>query len=83
LSYTVYMSTTLTVRADESLREALLQRAKAQGKTLSEVVREILESAVTERPLGDRIGHLRGRLHLSASAAEPWRDRLRDRNWRS
>ena len=83
MSYTVYMSKTLTFRADEGLRDALLKRAQAQGKTLSEVVREILESAVQERPLGERIGHLRGRLQLKAPASEPWRDRLRDRNWRS
>ncbi len=80
--YIVYMSKTITIRTDESLRGALVQRAREQGKTLSEVVREILESAVQERPLEDRIGHLRGRLQLNAATSEPWRDRLRDRNWR-
>jgi hypothetical protein len=83
VSYNVYMSTTLTVRTKEPLREALLKRADAQGKTLSELVREILEDAVLERPLGSRIGYLRGRLSLSGLSTENWRERLHDRNWRS
>ena len=33
-----------------------------QGKTVSEVAREILSAAVSERPLGARIGRLRGQL---------------------
>ena len=82
MSYNVYMRTTVTVRTDASLREALLKRAVSQGKTLSELVREILEEAVLERPLGGRIGHLRGKLTSSTSADEGWRKRLRDRNWR-
>jgi hypothetical protein len=46
MSYTVFMDTTLTIRADERLRAALEQRARTQGKTLSSVAREILEAAV-------------------------------------
>ena len=83
LSYNVYVRTTITVRTDSSLRAALLDRAETQGKTLSELVREILEGAVLDRPLGGRIGHLKVRLSLSSSANEDWRKRLRDRNWRS
>ena len=75
-------NTTLTVRTDAELREALDRRAEAEGKTLSELVREILERAVTERPLAQRVGHLRGRLRL-ASTGDAWRKRLRERNWRS
>ena len=76
------MSTTLTVRTDESLRAALLKRAAAQGKTLSEVVREILEEAVLERPLASRVGHLKGSLTLSGLQSSSWRERIRNRNWR-
>jgi len=83
MSYTVYMSTTLTVRTDEALRQALAKRAEESGKTLSELVREILEEAVIDRPLAERIGQLKGRLQLAPATAEPWRDRLRERNWRS
>ena len=77
------MSTTLTVRADEALRDALAERARSQGKTVSQLVREILEAALAERPLGARAGHLKGRLVLREQASEPWREGLRQRNWRS
>jgi len=61
LSYTVYMrTTTLTIRTDEGLREALQKRAEVQGKTVSELAREILTEAVSD----------------------PWRQQLRERNWR-
>jgi len=76
------MSTTLTVRTDEALRQALLKRAEETGKSLSELVRGILEEAVVDRPLGDRISNLKGRLRLTSVESEPWRDRLRERNWR-
>ncbi len=77
------MRTTLTIRADEALRDALTERARAQGKTLSQLVREILEAALVERPLEKRAGHLRGRLMLREQATEPWRESLRQHNWRS
>lgn len=77
------MSTTLTVRTDEPLREALRSRAAAQGKTISMLVREILEEALMERPITARAGHLKGRLDLPAASEDPWRRQLRERNWRS
>lgn len=76
------MSTTLTIRTDSALRKALSQRARAQGKTISEVAREILRNALEEDALGSRTGRLRGRLRLSRNQAEPWRQALRQRNWR-
>jgi predicted transcriptional regulator len=75
------MRTTLTIRTDPALRERLERRAKAQGKTVSAVAREILEDALDERPLRLRIGHLKGRLKLDRE--RPWGDALRQRNWRS
>lgn len=81
--YTVHMSTTITVRTDETLRSRLEERAAAEGKSLSGFVRGVLEEAVVEKPLGDRIGHLRGTLELRRPDAEPWRQRLRERNWRA
>jgi len=77
------VSTTLTVRTDEALSAALRQRAAAQGKTVSRVVREILEEALSERPMGLRAGHLKGRLEVPADGEDPWRRQLRERNWRS
>lgn len=76
------MSTTLTIRTDAALREALAKRASAQGKTISEVAREILRSALDERPLEERTSHLKGRLLLGARQSEAWRRSLRERNWR-
>lgn len=78
----VYMSMTLSVRTDTPLRAALEKRAAAEGKTVSQVAREILEDALTERPLKTRAGHLKGRLELERRPAEQWRKRLRNRNWR-
>jgi plasmid stability protein len=76
------MRTTLTIRTDEELREALEERAAMQGRSVSEVAREILRAAVSERPLGSRIGHLRGRLELPPDTSDPWRKQIRKRNWR-
>lgn len=82
MSYTVYMRTALTIRTDERLREALEERAAMQGKTVSEVAREILSAAVSERALGARIGRLRGQLELPRDSADSRRRQLRNRNWR-
>jgi len=77
------MTTTLTVRTDENLRRALRRRAEARGKTISALVREILEEAVTEQPIAARAGHLKGTLELPHGDEDPWRRQLRERNWRS
>lgn len=77
------MSTTLTVRTDEGLRRALQRRAETEGKTVSGLVREILEEAVAERPMAARVSHLKGSLDLPSHPKDPWRRRLRERNWRS
>ena len=77
------MDTTLTVRTDRTMREALEERALAQGLTVSELVRRLLAEAISERPLAQRAGHLRGRLELAEPGADAWRNHLRDRNWRT
>ena len=74
--------TLLTVRTDDRLRQALSRRAEALGKTVSQLVRDILEAAVADKPLEERIGHLKGRLRLKPEADDPWRARLRAQNWR-
>lgn len=76
-------TTTLTVRADPELKEALERRAEAEDRTLSALVRQILEEAVAERPLASRVGHLKGKLEIPPDTDDPWRQRLRERNWRS
>ncbi|HEX3528457.1 MAG TPA: hypothetical protein VH988_15440 [Thermoanaerobaculia bacterium] len=79
------MSTTLTltIPTDEKLHEALQERAAMQGKTVPELAQEILSEAMAERPLAERVGHLRGRLHLRKDTSDPWRAHLRESNFRS
>ena len=75
------MSTTITIRADQSLRDALTKRAAHENKSVSEVVREILEDALVERPLAERVGRMRGSLRVAETRAG-WQRQIRDRNWR-
>jgi predicted CopG family antitoxin len=75
-------STTITIRTDKALRDALSRKAKAEHKSVSEVVREILEQGLVERPLAERVGRLRGNLRI-AEPSGSWQRELRDRNWRS
>lgn len=77
------MATTLTIQADDTLDAALRRRAEEQGKTVSNLVREILEAALTTPTLEERVGHLRGTLDTRASDDDPWRRSIRERNWRS
>ena len=76
------MSTTITIRTDDELREELEKRATALGKSLSEVVRDILQEAVGGRTFGERTAHLKGSVSLPRRPTEPWRRQLRQRNWR-
>ena len=76
------MNTTLTIRTDKTMRQALAKRAKTLDVTVSECVRQILETALSERPLSQRVGHLKGHLELPDSASDPWRSQLQERNWR-
>ena len=78
----MYMRTTITIRAEGALRDALERRAAETGRSLSAVVREILVDALTERPMAGRVGHLRGQLQVAETSLEPWRAELRRRNWR-
>jgi hypothetical protein len=72
---------TLTIRLDRAQAKALTARARAQGKTRSEVVREMLARGLEEQPLGRRIGHLKGRFEL-ASPKGAWQRRIKERSWR-
>jgi plasmid stability protein len=76
------MRATLTIRADEKLRAALRKRAAIQGKSVSELAREILNEALEERPMSSRTGHLRGQLDLPSDTTDPWSQQIRERNWR-
>lgn len=75
------MSTTLTVRIDARQQKALARRAAARRISVSAVVREILDGALDERPMGERTGALRGSLTLP-EPKDAWRKLIRSRNWR-
>lgn len=77
------MSTTFSFRMDSDKRRKLRQKAQSLGKTESELVREILDRELQERPLGTLLQHVKGRLALpSGGVEENWRRTLKERNWR-
>jgi plasmid stability protein len=76
------MSTTITIRTDGRLRRELARRAAAEGKSLSDLIRAILENAIGGDSLAARIGHLKGRLRLPKPEGPTWRKQIRERNWR-
>jgi len=80
--YIVCMSKTIAIRVDPAMERALDERARASGMTVSQVVREALREALADRPLSERIGHLRGTLRVREDG-DAWRGALRARNWRS
>lgn len=75
----------LTVRVETELWDATARRAKTLGTSVSEVVREALREAVDTRPLGDRIGCLRGSIQVETADEPPdrWQTEMRVHNWRS
>ena len=75
------MDKTLTIRLDDAQDRALRDRAKALGKTRSEMVRDLIDRAVSAEPMQVRAGHLEGRLALPRGRTA-WRRQLRARNWR-
>ena len=83
LSYTVHMSTTLTIRVDPAFKDALQEQAKRRGLPLSRYVRELLEKGMTPTPMRDRTGHLRGAITMPTTPEGSWTVKLRERNWRT
>jgi predicted transcriptional regulator len=75
------MEKTLTIRLDAEQQRKLGQTAKMLGKSVSELVREILQHALAERAVSTKAGHLKGRLAL-APRRDPWTRKLKERNWR-
>jgi hypothetical protein len=84
VGYDLRVDKTLTIRLNRAQDRALTARARAraQGKTRSEVVRELLARGLEEQPLGRRIGYFKGRLQL-ASPKSAWQRRIKERNCRS
>lgn len=76
------MEKTLTIRLDQRKDKALTRHAKELGKTKSEFVRELIDRALLEEPMGKRIGHLRGSLTDFPEAEDGWRKVIKERNLR-
>lgn len=75
----------MAVRVETELWDAAVRRAEVLGTSVSEVVREALREAVVTRPLGDRVGFLRGSIQADSADVSPdgWQSEIRARNWRS
>jgi len=56
------MSTQMIVRIDPNLKDKVNNLAKAEGKSVSEVVRELLEEYVKNRDIGQYVDDLWGRI---------------------
>jgi hypothetical protein len=79
--YNSCVDKTLTIRLDKRQNEALTRRARALGKTRSELVRELIDKGLEDQALGALVGHLEGVLEFPASQ-DTLRRRIKDRNWR-
>jgi len=75
------MEKTITIRLDREQDEALTRRAKTVGKTRSALVRDLLAQALSEVPISERAGHLKGSVRLP-KPKDAWGRHLRKRNWR-
>jgi predicted transcriptional regulator len=76
------MEKTLTIRLDSEQQEKLGKTAKMLGKTVSELVREILQQAMAERSVAAKAGHLKGTLSLTPARRDPLARKIKERNWR-
>ena len=56
------MTTQMIVRIDPTLKKKVSDFAKAEGKNVSEIVRELLESYVKNRDIGSYIDDLWSRI---------------------
>jgi predicted DNA-binding protein len=56
------MSTQMIIRLDPGLKEKITKLAKKEGKSLSELVRELLEKYTKERDMGSYIDNLWDRI---------------------
>ena len=62
------MSTQMIIRIESEIKNKVSSLAKAEGKTTSEVVRELLEDYVRNRDIGAYIDGLWGRIGMKLSS---------------
>ena len=65
-----------------SKRAKLRQKAKLLGKTESAFIREVLDREIDSRPMGERIGHLKGVLSFKGAKMDDWQKSIKENNWR-
>lgn len=56
------MSTQMIIRIDEEVKDRLKRLARLEGKTASEMVRELIEERIKERDIGLYVDDLWGRI---------------------
>jgi predicted DNA-binding protein len=78
------METTLTIRLPKAQREALRRRARAEKRSESALVREIIHREIQRGFDFERVRHLVGSVASPAKhwTNDAWRKRIRQRNWR-
>ena len=78
------METTLTIRLSAKQREALRRRAAAEKRSESALVRDLIEQEIKRGFDFDRVRYLVGSIASRPKHWEkdPWRERIRQRNWR-
>ncbi len=67
------MTTQMIIRIDEEVKARLNKLARLEGKTTSEVVRELIEERIKERDIGAYVDDLWNRIgkKLKAKGATP------------
>jgi len=78
------VETTLTIRLPKKQRDALKRRARAEGRTESALVREILDREVNRGFDFEKVRHLVGSLRLDRKEmrGDAWAEYIRRMNWR-
>jgi hypothetical protein len=78
------METTLTVRLPKKQRDALIRRARAEGRSASALVREMLEREVHRGFDFERVRHLMESVCIDRRKmrGDAWAEHIHRSNWR-
>lgn len=78
------METTLTIRLPKKQRDALIRRARAEGRSASALVRDLLEREVHRGFDFERVRHLVGSVCIDRKKirGDAWAEHIRRSNWR-
>lgn len=84
IQYVWFVETTLTIRLPAKQREALRRRAAAEKRSESALVRDLIDREIRRGFDFDRVRHLVGSIASLPKHwdKDPWRQRIRERNWR-